>query len=990
MTRRFWQIFLPVIFLLAPGAVASAVADPGPFRFAGSPSYVMARNTTSATLSLETDRNATCKFSTTASSDFTAMTAFATTGAVSHKNPINGLTNGASYYYYVKCADASGLQNSADYAINFSVPSTDLQTVQAAPVFGVSNITISNVTTTSAVVSWTTSVPTTGQVFQVDNTLSAEMKRYPDLPSPSFSTSHSVAMTNLYPGTTYKIYVVSMDAGGQIYTDVPSVYAIPAPVFTTFTTTAASGGATSSFRIDTVGPKNVYAGDDLYFTYRPIALSGSIVAPWVYPVYQVSGLPASITPHVMCAFNAVANNDAADNWGNNGCYDRTWSTIRLRVDASTTPGAYTASFVFKDGANATASYAYSFNVLPRPSAFTPTPPTSFPLIPGVENWQSNMNTWGQYHCGLVMQYGAGVALDTNALNTWWYYDGGRVFLQIADYTGDYATYVPCAQRVFADYANYVHSNNGQIAGWRKFPQGLAMNYWRYGGSASGQAVVDLYRTSANVSIDYGALADPGHVRELSYGIDDMIYGELIGQPHNPYLEISINAALGLVDQFFVSNPRQSNQSFFTGKLLEALISYYQLTGDSRIPPAIKTALDWTWNNSVDPVTHKLAYDAFFVPMRLSITESFNNLVLPAWAWYWSITGDDTYRAQGDILFQYGTDAARIVYGKWFNQNFAWSFDYVRYRSGFNVSTISRAGNPAFSSSSTAPVVSAVTVSNVTASSADISWVTDLPADSQLDYGTTSAYGQSLPSNNIASTRHRLTVSGLTQGATFHFRARSRSQGGGIANSSDSIFTVLGVPAAPSAVSATARPNGAVVSFTPGPDGGSSILAYKVISNSGNTVATGTGSPITLTGLTSGVAVTFTVVAANAVGDSLPSASSNAVIPLPPAAPNVTAQFGIALSAAALNRATNRMVQTVTLSNNGAALAAAALVIDGLASGVSQFSPSGTTAYSTPAGSPFTELGVVAAGAQVKIKVEYVNPSNVPLSFKTRVIGAGSR
>ena len=344
----------------------------------------------------------------------------------------------------------------------------------------------------------------------------------------------------------------------------------------------------------------------------------------------------------------------------------------------------------------------------------------------------------------------------------------------------------------------------------------------------------------------------------------------------------------------------------------------------------------------------------------------------------------------DILFQYGTDGARIVYGKWFNQNFAWSFDYVRYRSGLNVPTISLAGNPASSVSSNPPVVSSLSVSNVTTSSADISWVTDLPSDSQLDYGTTSAYGQSLPSNNIASTRHRQTVSGLTSGATYHLRARSRSQGGGIANSSDSTFTLLGVPTAPSAVSASARPNGAVVSFTPGSDGGSSIRAFKIISNSGNTVATGNVSPIIVTGLTSGVSVTFAVVATNELGDSLPSSSSSSVVPLPPVAQNVTAQFTVALSAAALNRATNRLVQTITLTNNGAALASAALAIDGLPSGVSQYSPSGTTVYASPAGSPFTELGALAAGAQVKLKVEYVNPGNVPLSFKARVVGAGSR
>ena len=94
-----------------------------PVRSAGLPSGSQPAGTTQVTLSLTTDENATCKYSTTAGTAYGSMTAFSTTGATSHSVTISGLSNGNSYNYYVRCIDGATNANSDDYTISFSIAS---------------------------------------------------------------------------------------------------------------------------------------------------------------------------------------------------------------------------------------------------------------------------------------------------------------------------------------------------------------------------------------------------------------------------------------------------------------------------------------------------------------------------------------------------------------------------------------------------------------------------------------------------------------------------------------------------------------------------------------------------------------------------------------------------------------------------------------------------------------------------------------------------
>lgn len=87
------------------------------------------------------------------------------------------------------------------------------------------------------------------------------------------------------------------------------------------------------------------------------------------------------------------------------------------------------------------------------------------------------------------------------------------------------------------------------------------------------------------------------------------------------------------------------------------------------------------------------------------------------------------------------------------------------------------------------------------------------------------------------------------------------------------------PDAPIIGTATASDSQATVTFAPPAyDGGDPVQGYTVTANPGGESATGTGSPVTVFGLTNGVSYTFTVSATNTLGVSAPSAASNAVTP----------------------------------------------------------------------------------------------------------------
>ncbi len=136
----------------------------------------------------------------------------------------------------------------------------------------------------------------------------------------------------------------------------------------------------------------------------------------------------------------------------------------------------------------------------------------------------------------------------------------------------------------------------------------------------------------------------------------------------------------------------------------------------------------------------------------------------------------------------------------------------------------------------------------------------------------------------------ITVAGLTYGVAYTFAVTATNIAGtGVASATSNSVTPATVPSAPTIGAATAGNGMASVTFTaPASNGGSAILTYTATSTPSGITATGTTSPLVLTGLTNGTAYTFTVLANNVLGAGALSAASNSVTPqaVAPNAPSI--------------------------------------------------------------------------------------------------------
>ncbi len=301
-------------------------------------------------------------------------------------------------------------------------------------------------------------------------------------------------------------------------------------------------------------------------------------------------------------------------------------------------------------------------------------------IPLLSTWESNMTTFGRQICNKLIPG----AEDLPAQGGDVYYDGERVYYQIAAYTGD-PTWKYCAGLAEVIYRDgYVFPNNGRAAGYDNFTQGLLLDYQQTRDTVSQNALV-LLSQNASFASDGTPLewsADASVSREVAYAIMAYLNAEAVGQPRRARLSDMIDQALGHIDQWFISKTAPYVRPFMVGITMQALIQAYDATHDSRIPNAVKTALDGLWPSMWLPDCQCFKYTNVDTSSGdMSPAPDLNLIVAPAYGWMYYMTGDTQYRDRGDQIFAGGVANAQtwLYLGKQFDQNYWWSPAYVAWR-----------------------------------------------------------------------------------------------------------------------------------------------------------------------------------------------------------------------------------------------------------------------------------------------------------------------
>ena len=143
---------------------------------------------------------------------------------------VSGLTAGTTYSYFVKANDAAGNQSAASISLSVTTNSQDTQ-----PPTAPANLSATVMTQTSFLLKWNASTDNIGVTGY-------DVYRNGVKINPSNITTTSYNVAGLTPGTTYSLYVIAKDAGGNQSSASSSLNV----------TTLVGGSASETFAIRTV------------------------------------------------------------------------------------------------------------------------------------------------------------------------------------------------------------------------------------------------------------------------------------------------------------------------------------------------------------------------------------------------------------------------------------------------------------------------------------------------------------------------------------------------------------------------------------------------------------------------------------------------------------------------------------------------------------------------------------------------------------------
>ncbi len=328
----------------------------------------------------------------------------------------------------------------------------------------------------------------------------------------------------------------------------------------------------------------------------------------------------------------------------------------------------------------------------------PTAPTSFPDIPKLRDWESHMKSLASKWCNKNTGELRPKTMSFGVESQVWFYDGTWVYRQVAAYTGD-QEWLNCSKAIAEPYRDYLLANGSSVPQYRLFTSGLM---------GECKDCEGRYKIALKNAAQYGMMSRFGGdvqdtmMRETAYAIETSLNALKIYGFSSPdkvpktgrwsgvktNLDRGADMLLGQLDTVRGENYIYQ-QTFMIGLAMRALILYWEYSGDPRVPVEIKATLDYIWDELWLPAKprNRLVYNKSPYGARCDYScfpyaeTTLINLTAPAFAWYWSLTGDEVYQKRGDELFRHSLDEPVNFSGKIFSQNYLWSFDYVMWRQG---------------------------------------------------------------------------------------------------------------------------------------------------------------------------------------------------------------------------------------------------------------------------------------------------------------------
>jgi glucose/arabinose dehydrogenase len=725
-------------------------------------------NTTAGIL-WTTDQNTTSQVNYGATTAYGSQTPLNTTLGLYHNVPLTGLTPGTTYNYQVVSINSSGVSSTS---ANFS-----FTTSGTAPLI-FSAVTAIGITNTTATITWTTNVPSTTEVAYGTTSAYGSLSAL----NATLGTAHSVTLTGLTPGTTYNYAALSTTASVPNAVSANFTFTTTggvAPVLSAVSANAiTSTSATINWTTDQASTTQVFYGTTIgYGSQSPLN-------------------PALVTSHSVTLTGLTAN------------------TTYNFAAASTSSANFTGT-----SANLTFTTTSSSTPTPVISAVAawPVAATTATIL-----WATDQNTTSLVNYGTTPAYGFQSAL----VSTLSPYHAVPLPGLTPGSTYNFSVVSTNFSGVSSTSANFTFTTSGTAP--------LTFSAVTATGITSTSATITwTTNVAATTQVAYGtttaysSLSALNSTQVAAHSVT--LTGLIPGTTYN-YAALSTNSS--------APSGASGNFTFTTSPGGPApVISAVTATSIT----STSATITWTTDQASSSQVNYGTTTAYGSQSPLNTT-----LVTAQSVTLTGLTPGTTY-----------------------------NFD-VFSANGSN--TPATSGNFTFATTAaSAPLISLVTATSITSTSATITWTTDQAASSQVNYGTTTAYGSQSPLNTTLVTAHSVTLTGLSPGTAYNFDVFSANGSNTPATSGNFTFatTAASAPVISAVTAISITSTSATITWTSDQASSSQV-------NYGTTTAYGSQSPlnntlvaahsVTLTGLTPGTTYNFDVFSAN--GSNTPVTSGN--------------------------------------------------------------------------------------------------------------------